>query len=227
MLHVSQAHSTADGPRTRARPLLQSTDALSGSQAALGQPAVARRVPPALIMTHHDTGEVDGCHAVEQQEHGGVGEGAEAEQQARGGQQRGDVQVGEVGGPGGGLVLCGEREGGRPRQGGSVRGSRFSHRRPAGLQRCLRGRCSKASASCKVWAASLPSACCCWPLRLKPAAVLVHPARLTSSCPSCCPLLPRCRCPLSLSTADARCGCPLPLSTAAVHCFCPHPTLRR
>lgn len=58
--------------------------------------------------THHDTREVDGGHAVEQKEEGGISEGAEAEQQARGRQQRGNVQVCEVGGPGGGLVLCGE-----------------------------------------------------------------------------------------------------------------------
>lgn len=62
------------------------------------------------LLPHHDAAEVHRRHAVEQQEHGGVGEGAEAEQQARRRQQGRDVQVGEVGGPGGGLVLCRRKE---------------------------------------------------------------------------------------------------------------------
>ncbi len=76
---------------------------LKSGQALAGH----NRLTLTTTRTHHDAGEVDGGHSVEQQEERGVGEGAEAQQQARGRQQRRDVQVGEVGGPGGGLVLWG------------------------------------------------------------------------------------------------------------------------
>ena len=99
-----------------------------------------KRVQPQGGGAHHDAREVDGSDSVEQQEQRGVGEGAEAQQQARGRQQRGDVQVGEVGGPGGGLVLCGGSggecgggEGSRqPSEGVPKVARRLSGQRPAG-----------------------------------------------------------------------------------------------
>lgn len=56
--------------------------------------------------THHDTREVDGSDAVQDEEEGGVGEGAEAGDEAQGGQQHQDVHICEVGVPGRGLVLA-------------------------------------------------------------------------------------------------------------------------
>ena len=55
---------------------------------------------------HHDAGEVDGGAGVEDEEHGGGGEGPEQGDEPRGHQHAGDVQVGEVGGPGWRLVLA-------------------------------------------------------------------------------------------------------------------------
>ena len=54
---------------------------------------------------HHDTGEVDSSHAVQDEEEGGICEGAKAGDEAQGGQQHQDVHICEVGVPGGGLVL--------------------------------------------------------------------------------------------------------------------------
>lgn len=55
---------------------------------------------------HHDTREVNSSDAVQDEEEGGVCEGAEASNEAQGSQQHQDVHICEVGVPGRGLMLA-------------------------------------------------------------------------------------------------------------------------
>lgn len=55
--------------------------------------------------TYHDSREVDGGHAIEDEEKRSVGEGQEACNDASRHEENQDMEVGEIGGPGWGLML--------------------------------------------------------------------------------------------------------------------------